>query len=237
MSFDSSTSASPPEPPIPPLKHGERLTREDFERRYEAMRHLNKAELIEGIVYLPAPASVHRATQPRLRLCTWLGSYEAATPGVEGGYNSTVRLDPTNEPQPDMLLLIDPGRGGQAQLSEDDFVESAPELMADAVDNCATDQLNIKLHACRRNRVREYIVWRTQDQQLDWLILRSGDFQPQAADSEGILRSEVFPGLWLDRTALLRGDMLRVMAVVQQGVASPEHAAFLQRLRAPRNGR
>jgi Uma2 family endonuclease len=197
------------------------------------MPHLKKAELIEGVVYMPSPVRLRRHGQPHLRLLTWLGTYEAATPGVEGGDNGTVRLDLDNEPQPDGFLLIDPACGGQARISADDYVELAPELVSEIASSSASYDLHTKLLVYRRNGVREYIVWRVLDRQLDWFVLRAGQFQPLLPDAVGILRSEVFPGLWLDAAALLRGDMLRVLAVVQQGLASQEHADFVQKLQAP----
>src|SRR5947207_1178608 len=114
--------APPPAVPekIPPLQNGDRLTRAEFERRYDAMPHLKRAELIEGVVYMPSPVRFRRHGRPSRHLSTWLGVYEAATPGVEGGDNTTARLDLANEPQPDALLLIDPARSGQARISVDD---------------------------------------------------------------------------------------------------------------------
>jgi Uma2 family endonuclease len=212
------------------LEPGDRLTREEFERRYDAMPQLKKAELIEGVVYMPSPVRHRRHSRPHFRLITWLGAYEAATPAVEGGDNGTTRLDLDNEPQPDAYLLIDPARGGQARISADDYVENAPELVSEVAASSVGFDLHTKLHVYRRNGVCEYIVWRVLDQQLDWFVLRSGQFQSLAPNAEGILCSAVFPGLWLDPLALVRGDMLRVLAVVQQGLASLEHAAFVQRL-------
>src|SRR5208282_6607351 len=98
---------------IPELENGDRLTREEFERRYEAMPNLKKAELIEGVVYMPSPVRQRRHSRPHLHLCTWLGHYEAGTPGVEGGDNGSIRLDLDNEPQPDAFLFIQPECGGQ----------------------------------------------------------------------------------------------------------------------------
>jgi len=107
---------------IPPLEPGDRLTRDEFERRYEAMPHLKKAELIEGVVYMPSPVRAYRDGTPRSHLITWLGTYRATTPGVETADNATVRLDLDNEPQPDAMLIIDPGRGGQVRISDDDYM-------------------------------------------------------------------------------------------------------------------
>src|SRR5262245_51963059 len=124
----------PTDPPadwVPPLEPGDRLTRDEFERRYDAMPRLKKAELIEGVVYMPSPVRHRRHGRPNLHLAGWVAAYEAATPGVEGADNGTARLDLDNEPQPDVLLLIDPARGGQARISSDDYVEDAPELVAE----------------------------------------------------------------------------------------------------------
>jgi Uma2 family endonuclease len=215
----------------PVLENGDRLTREEFERRYDAMPELKKAELIEGVVHVPSPVRFHRHGNPQFQLITWLGTYQAGTPGVLGGDNSTARLDMDNEPQPDVLLLIDPAWGGQASISADDFVEGAPELVAEIAASSASYDLHAKLNVYRRNGVREYIVWRVLDRAIDWFVLRSGQFVPLTVDG-GLLRSEVFPGLWLDAAALIQGTMPTVLAAVQQGLATPEHAAFVARLNA-----
>jgi Uma2 family endonuclease len=217
-----------------PLEPGDRLTREEFERRYEAMPHLKKAELIEGVVYMPSPVRLAAHGSPHVDLATWLGVYKAATPGVVAGDNATVRLDEQNEPQPDLHLMIDPRCGGQAAVSEDDYVESAPELVAEIASSSASYDLHVKMEAYRRNGVREYIVWRVLDEELDWFVLRQTAYERLLPDKRGWLCSEVFPGLWLDVAALLAGDLPRVLTVVQQGTASPDHAAFLRRLEEAR---
>lgn len=217
----------------PPLENGDRLTRAEFERRYEAMPQVKKAELIEGVVHMPSPVRHRRHGRPHVHLAGWLVAYEAATPGVEAGDNSTARLDLDNEPQPDLLLFIDPARGGQVRISPDDYIEGAPELVAEVAASNVSIALNAKLHVYRRNGVREYIVWRVLDGAIDWFILREGRYEGLQPGPDGVYRSEVFPGLWLDATALLRGDLAGVLAVVQRGAASPEHAAFLARLNPP----
>lgn len=147
------------------------------------------------------------------------------------GDNSTARLDETNEPQPDLLLLIDPDYGGQAEISEEDCVEAAPELVAEVASSSASYDLHAKLEAYRRSGVQEYIVWRVLDRALDWFVLRDQLYEP-LSEQDGLLRSTVFPGLWLNAMALLSGDINHVLADVRQGVVSPEHAAFVERLRA-----
>lgn len=220
---------------IPPLEPGDRLTRPEFERRYDAMPHLRKAELIEGFVHMPSPVRYRHHGRPHAILMGWLIHYEAATPGVETADNSTARLDLDNEPQPDAMLLIDPARGGQTRISEDDYIEDAPELVAEVASSSVSIDLTTKLHVYRRNGVREYVVWRVRDRVVDWFVLRSGQYEPLAPNAEGLLCSEIFPGLWLDVAAVLRGDVAGVLAAVQRGITSPEHNAFVTRLHTARS--
>ena len=222
---------------MPPLENGDRLTRKEFERRYEAMPHVTKAELIEGVVYVPSPVRHRQHGQPHIALAGWLVQYQASTPGVEASDNSTVRLDLDNEPQPDALLFIAPQYGGQLRLSEDGYLEGAPELIVEVASSTASYDLNVKLHVYRRNGVREYLVWRVLDQEIDWFALHASQYQRLTLDTSGVYRSEVFPGLWLDTEALLRGDLATVLALVQHGVTSPEHAAFVASLQAYRDRR
>ena len=184
---------------IPPLEAGDRLTRAEFERRYKAMPGLKKAELIEGVVYMPSPGSLFRHGAPQFDLITWLGFYKIATPGVIGGDNSTTRLDLDNESQPDAVLLINPAKGGQAKISPEGYIENAPELVAEVASSSASYDLNDKLKACRRSGVCEYIVWRVRDRQVDWFVLKRGKYLRLRPDQSGVYRSKIFPGLWLDQ--------------------------------------
>jgi Uma2 family endonuclease len=219
---------------IPPLENGDRLSRAEFERRYEAMPHLKKAELIEGVVYVPSPVRHRFHGEPHSYVMGWLVLYKAHTPGVQVSDNSTVRLDLDNEPQPDALLLIAPERGGQTHLSEDGYIEGAPELVMEVASSSASYDLHAKLHVYRRNGVQEYVVWRVLDEEVDWFVLREGQYERLQPDSDGLFRSEVFGGLWLDPAALVREDLATVLTTVQQGLASSEHAAFVARLHAAR---
>jgi Uma2 family endonuclease len=194
---------------IPPLRNGDRLTRDEFERRYEAMPHIHKAELIEGVVHLPSPVSAEEHGEPHFDLNGWLGFYRAHTPQVRGGINSTLRLDWDNEPQPDGYLRLLPECSGQARLV-DGYVVGAPELIVEIAASSVSYDLHDKLNAYRRNGVREYVVWRVWDAAIDWFILRGGRFEPMPL-VDGIYRSEVFPGLWLEPAAVLGGDLLRAL--------------------------
>ena len=150
----------------PPLESGDRLSRFEFERRYQAMPHIKKAELIEGVVYVASPLRFRSHARPHGHIITWLGTYEASTPQVALGDNATVRLDLDNEPQPDVILLIQ-SAGGQARLTEDDYVEGAPELVVEVAASSAANDLYDKKNAYRRNQVQEYIVWQIFENKLD----------------------------------------------------------------------
>jgi hypothetical protein len=215
----------------PPLQSGDRMTRPEFERRYAALPDVKKAELIEGVVYMPSPVTHEFHAAPHFDLITWLGVYRAATPGVRGGDNGTLRLDLDNGPQPDAYLIILPSHGGQARIDADGYLVGAPELIAEVAASSVSIALNAKLTAYRRNGAREYIVWRVYDQAIDWFVLSNGAFLLQPLGPDGLYRSEVLPGLWLDPAALLRGDLPTVLQRLQQGTATPEHAAFVARLR------
>ena len=221
---------SGPAPAIPPLEPGDRLTRDEFERRYDAMPQLKKAELIEGGVHMPSPVRWKKHAGPHFRLITWLGHYQANTPGVEGGDNGSTRLDLENEPQPDASLIFEPAFGGNVRISSDDYVVGAPELVAEVTASSVSIDLNTKFRVYRRNEVREYVVWRVQDRAIDWFVLRHGDYEQLAVNAAGNYESEVFPGLWLDPAALIRGDLRRVLHVLDDGLRSPAHAAFVQSL-------
>jgi Uma2 family endonuclease len=173
---------------LPPLENGDRLNRYEFERRYNAMPHLKKAELIEGVVYMAAALRFRSHGQPHGHLITWLGVYESATAGVESGIEPTVRLDLDNEPQPDAVLMIQAQAGGQARLSEDDYIEGAPELVAEIAASSAAIEPGDKKRAYRRNGIKEYIVWQVFEQKLDWFALQEGEYVLLPLGQDGIIR-------------------------------------------------
>jgi Uma2 family endonuclease len=214
---------------IPPLENGDRLTRHEFERRYAAMPDLKKAELIEGIVYMP-PAALRFNSHgnPHGRMITWLGFYEAMTLGVAIGDAPTVRLDTDNAPQPDAVLMI--RSGGQARLSSDDYVEGAPELVVEIAASSVAIDLHAKKTAYRRNGIQEYIVWSVLERKVDWFYLHEGEYLDLLADADGVTRSRVFPGLWLAIAPLLAGEMQQVLTTLQTGLRSPEHQTFVEDL-------
>ncbi|WNZ23872.1 Uma2 family endonuclease [Leptolyngbya sp. NK1-12] len=210
---------------LPPLESGDRLSRSEFERRYAAMPALKKAELIEGVVYVASPLRAKAHGKPHSAIITWLGTYSAATPSVGCYDNPTIRLDADNEPQPDAVLRLE--QGGRSWISNDDYIEGAPELIVEIAASSASYDLHDKLRVYRRNGVQEYIVWRTYSQQIDWFYLEAEEYQPLAAGSDQVMRSRQFPGLWLAAEALLAGNLTEVLNQLQQGIASSEHRKFL----------
>lgn len=217
---------------IPILENGDKLTRAEFECRYSAMPNLKKAELIEGIVYMASPLRITQHGNPHARIITWLGNYWSATAGIELGDNATVRLDLDNEPQPDALLRIEVG--GQSTVSQDGYVEGAPELIAEIAASTVSIDLHQKLNVYRRNQVQEYVIWRVDDGELDWFTLSKGKYIQLNPNDNGIICSEVFPGLWLDKEALLGGDLAKALAILQQGLSTVAHQKFVEKLSGDR---
>jgi Uma2 family endonuclease len=219
-----------PTEPVPPLESGDRLSQLEFERRYAAAPQIKKAELIEGVVYVAAALRFRRHGEPHGNLIIWLGNYKVSTPGIVLADNATVRLDRDNEPQPDVALFLDPAVGGQVRVSEDDYLEGAPELIAEVAASSASYDLGDKKKAYRRNGVREYIVWQMFENRLDWFVLQDDEYVTLLPEADGVIRSLMFPGLWLAVEALLAGDMPQVLTVLNQGLSSPEHGEFVRQL-------
>ena len=218
---------------IPPLENGDRLTRSEFKRRYDAMPSLKKAELLEGIVHLMAsPVSHKKHGRPHFQTITWLGQYAATTPGIEGGDNSSLELDPDNMPQPDCLLYVTPEFGGTVRFTEDDYVAGAPDLIVEIASSSASYDLHSKFNVYRRNGVKEYVVWQVRNTTIAWFVLRDSVYEPLAVNAEGIYQSTIFPGLWLDPTAMVAGDMAAVARTLTLGISTAEHAAFVASLAA-----
>lgn len=214
----------------PSLESGDRLTRIEFECRYKARPDIKKAELIEGVVYVASPVRVRLHGIPHNSMNTWLGVYSAATPGVWAADNSTLRLDMDNEPQPDLCLWLDTDLGGNARISDDDYLEGAPELIVEIAGSSAAYDLHDKRTAYRRNGVQEYVVLITQERRTVWYSWQEGEYQEIKPDEQGILHSRIFPGLWFHGAHFWSGNMAALLALLQQGINSPEHAAFVEQL-------
>jgi hypothetical protein len=215
--------------PVPPLYIGDRLTQEEFHRRYEAYDGDQKWELIGGIVYMASPQRVHHSKyEPKLS--TILCLYEEATPGVEVLSNATSILSEQSEPQPDLAMRIMPDCGGQSRTNKKGYVVGAPELVAEIAHSTVAIDMGRKKDDYEQAGVREYVVLCVEEEELYWF-----DFESKgriAADARGIYRSRVFPGLWVHGPALVERRLSRLLKVLNQGLASPEHGAFVKRLAA-----
>jgi Uma2 family endonuclease len=214
------------------LEAGDHLDQSTFHRLYLATPEGFKAELIEGVVIVPSPLRYDHGDVGS-RLLAWLGVYRLATPGVGSLDNATVLLPPDSEPQPDGTLIIKPDRGGQTRL-EDGYLTGAPELVVEIASSSVSYDLHSKYRLYEKVGVREYVVAVLGDKQVRWFVAEKGSFASMAADTNGIFRSRVFPGLWLDAAALWSDDDAKLLEAVQRGLASPEHGAFVDKLQSQR---
>ena len=216
--------------PLPPLMPGDRLTHEEFMERYRRVSEKVKAERIGGIVFMPPPLAANYHGEPHSDWTGWLWVYSAATPGVVVADNTTTHLGSADDAQPDVSLRIDPSHGGRTKLTQDGYIHGAPELIVEVAASSSSYDLGSKLEAYRQAGVNEYIAHRTYDGEIDWFGLVDGRYQKRIADPDGIIRSRVFPGLWLAQHAMLASDRAKVLATLQAGLATPEHATFVLRL-------
>ena len=156
-----------------------------------------------------------------------LGLYEMETPGVEALLRPTVILGKQSEPQPDLVLYVLPEHGGRTRPN-DEFLAGPPELFIEIARNIMAIDFHEKKDDYERNHIAEYIIVCLEEEQTYWFDLASG--RTRKIPPDGILRSKRFPGLWIDTQALFRGDSKRMVHVLHDGLASPEHARFVRRL-------
>jgi Uma2 family endonuclease len=211
------------------LRDGDRMTRVEFHHAYaQAPQDLN-AELVEGIVRIGGRVTIQHGSACGA-LTALVSSYVAATPGTEAARRVTVLLGDDSEPQPDLVLRITEQSGGQSATSEDDYVRGAPELIVEVANGARSIEFHAERRDYSRHGVKEYIVHNLECSTLHQFDLPSG--REVHANADGVVRSLTFPGLWIDSHALAARDFHRLTATLQQGLASPEHAAFVQRLAA-----
>jgi Uma2 family endonuclease len=229
---------------VPPLIEGDRMTTDEFFRRYDADKSVVRAELINGVVYVNARREIVNGQEvivppisgghgrPQSLAISWLVHYELNTPGVEASAPSTVRLSPRTAPEPDAMLRILPEYGGQSVVGDDDYLAGPPELVIEVAKTSAGRDLGHKFDAYQRDGVKEYLVWRSTEGLVDWFVLKRRSYTPLTPGPDGIIRSETFPGLWLDVEALLARDHAKLVLTLQKGTATHEHAAFVAKLKA-----
>lgn len=213
---------------MPPLATGDSLSRKEFLRRWEGMPNVKKEELIRGVVYMPSPVSRAHGDIDHV-LGGWLYFYRSATPGCCGGNNMTWMMLEEEAPQPDTCLWIMPEYGGKVRRQQQ-YLAGAPDFLAETCLSSAAYDLHQKLEVYQEAGVREYLAILLHEREARWHRLVRGRFRVVPPDPDGVHRSVVLPGLWLDAAALLTGDLTRLNAVLNQGVASDEHAAFVNKL-------
>ena len=229
VTLDKAKSQKTAKPALLPLRNGEHLSRGEFERRWNAMPHLKHAELIEGIVFMPPPTSeTHSGSHSSV--FRYLDRYAVETAGVIARITPSIRLDNKNEFQPDCLLRIESPALGRSRISADNYIEGAPELVAEVAVSSSDYDSHEKRDVYERMGVQEYLLWRVLDARLDWWMLRDGTYVPLQSRHDGVHCSQVFPGLWLDLRALLAGEHRRLATVLDKGLRSAEHAAFVKKL-------
>jgi Uma2 family endonuclease len=216
---------------VPPPETGDHLSREEFFRRCEAHPEIPHVERIEGVVYVAAALRLDQHAEPHSDLIAWLNTYRSKTRGLRIGTAATTKLDIKNDFQPDGVLFVPKRLGGQADVDARGYIIGAPDLAAEVSASTASMDLQTKKTVYRRNGVREYLVWRVEEDAIDWFALQNGEYVLIAANESEVLRSTIFPGLWLDVPALIDGDLQRVLETLNEGLATLEHAAFAQSLR------
>ena len=196
------------------LESGDRLTRAEFHRRYCARPDIKKAELVEGVVYVASPVRLSKHGAPHAAMVAILVSYAARHPGLAAfADNSTVLLDPDNEVQPDVMLFR--LEHGTARENDAGYVEGAPDLVVEIAASSASYDLHDKKNAYRRAGVREYVVWRVEDEAVDWFRLEDGAYIAAKPDEQGVYESTGFPGLRLAVPQLLAGDYAAALAALE----------------------
>jgi hypothetical protein len=219
-----------PDRQIPPLAAGQHLGQAEFLRRYEATSPDFKAELIGGVVHVPSPVGPQHGVSTA-DIIGWLVNYRARTPGTQVLDNATTAMDELGVPQPDAQLRILPERGGQTR-DTGKYISGAPELVAEVAKSSRAIDLGSKRADYERAGVQEYVVVAIKPGEVHWHVRRGRKLARVRPGRDGLYRSKVFPGLWLDPAALLRGDIAGVLAALDRGLATPEHADFVACLAA-----
>jgi Uma2 family endonuclease len=221
---------SPRTSPLPPLENGDHLDQETFHARYQAMPEDCRAELIGGIVYMASPQKYPHGKGQQL-VSHWLGAYAEATSGTDALSNNTQILGPDSEPEPDGCLFVLPEYGGQVYIDKNEYLNGPPDLIVEVSSATESIDLNRKKRDYEKAGVREYVVLALRMRRAFWFIRQRGKYRELQLTADGIFRSRIFPGLWLDAQGILRGDRRRVLATLRHGLATPEHAAFVAKLR------
>ncbi|MBI4903168.1 MAG: Uma2 family endonuclease [Acidobacteria bacterium] len=223
------SAAAPTLPPI--LREGDRLNSMEFLYRWEAMPDLKHAELIDGVVFMASPIGMPHSTS-QSDIGGWLWLYKDRTPGCQAGSEGTWIMGPRNVPQPDCMLRILPEYGGQSS-QKGNYGEGAPELIIEVSGSSMSRDPGKKLELYQSVGVREYLTILLDPHQVIWRQLVRGKYRDIKPEDDGLLRSRVFPGLWLDPEAVWDPEK-SLRTALENGLASPEHEAFVRKLQSRR---
>lgn len=228
----STPTVDPKASPQQPLVAGERLTTEEFLERYEQMPGV-RARLLGGVAHfkeggMASPVGDEHGSRSN-QVGGWLWCYANRTPGVRANHDTTVDLGLNRVCQPDNLLRILEECGGQSRRVGK-YLAGPLELVVEVADATRSVDLGPQKLDYERAGVPEYIVVALDPDEIYWYILEDGRYARIDADADGIYRSHAFPGLWLDSRAFWKGDGPALLATLDRGVTSPEHAEFVTQL-------
>jgi Uma2 family endonuclease len=182
------------------LASGDRLSQAEFHRRYLQYPESIRFELINGTVYRASPQRIPHGKYTS-RLASVLSFYEMQTPGVENTVDSTVILGDKSEPR---------------------------QMVIEIAHSTVAIDLHEKKSDYEQAQIGEYVVICVEEKKVYWFD--SVSRRTKKLPSDGVLRSRMFPGLWIDCPALFAYDTRRLIRVLNKGLASPEHARFIKRL-------
>lgn len=216
---------------IPPLANGDHLTADEFCRRWNAMPELKHAELLGGRVYMNPPISAESHSLPHGRIVVWLWHYAIATDGTQFFDETSAHFGPGDLPQPDAVLRIKESHGGNSRLIRGDL-HGAPELIVEVSSSSERRDLGIKKQRYAANGVQEYLIWLVAKRKFVWFSLQEGEYVELEQLRSGIVKSRVFPGLWLDTKGMLADNWPKILATLRNGMESPESVEFAKRLKS-----
>jgi Uma2 family endonuclease len=143
-------------------------------------------------------------------------------------------LGEKSEPQPDTVLMIRREYGGRTRIrgKKTKYIVGPPELVMEVAHSSRAIDLHEKRQDYRRGGVLEYVVFDIDRQTVHWFDLTADKQIP--IPSHGILKSQTFPGFWIDTQALVARDVMRLADCLDEGIASAEHQEFANQLAARR---
>ena len=220
----------------PLLYEGQRLDQPTFHAIYERMHEDFKAELIDGLVHLAMTVHCDHG-EFDAEMIGFLVIYGVETPGTRVRSNTTAKLGPRSEVQPDSVLLVLPEFGGRTRLEPPGIQIEAPELVVEISDSTLRRDLDAKKRVYEQAGALEYVVFDVPNRKFYWFVLREGKFEALPLDADGSYHSKAFPGLWIDEAAFVGNDGPATMAALRRGLASPDHGRFVEQLAANRANR